>query len=320
MNSRNRFIAKVVIAIGGSLAAVGCGSAGPKDYVPRAERFSFVGVAAKVETVAPTSGPAFTTTSPVADGRTITVATFNLSESKNPTLLAEDIGLMPPVDVWIFQEVGLPAPGQPIEPAIEKLKAILPPGGWNAIAIRMNPADGSTKAKPRWEGQAIVSRFPLGEPQQWRLEASGPKRRRALVAPVETPVGTVQIANTDHEASFLDPGFGSRKQVTGLVSQLQRGKAERAIVGGDFNSAGNAFRFRTSTADVRTIDQSMAAAKFEPLPHRPQADAAPTYKLLFAAVQLDHLYSRGLECVEWDSPVVKGSAHRAVWAKYKVKE
>jgi endonuclease/exonuclease/phosphatase family metal-dependent hydrolase len=319
MISRTQFFATLFFAIGGSLGVVGCGSAGPKDYVPRTEAFSLTGAAPVVEAVSAATRPAHTTTMPTSTGATVTVATFNLSELKNPALLAEDIGLMPPVDIWIFQEVALPEPGQPIEPAIDKLKSVLPSGDWNAIAIRMNPADNNKKDKG-WEGQAIVSRFPIGEPQQWRLEASGPKRRRALVAPVETPIGTIQVVNTDHEASFLDPSYGNQKQVAGLVSQLQRSKAPLAVVGGDFNSAGNAFRFRTSTADVQKIDSSMATAKFEPLPNRPEAEAAPTYKFMFANVQLDHLYSRGLECVEWDSPVVNGSSHRAVWAKYRVKE
>jgi endonuclease/exonuclease/phosphatase (EEP) superfamily protein YafD len=62
----------------------------------------------------------------------------------------------------------------------------------------------------------------------------------------------------------------------------------------------------------------MAGAGFKPLPERPNAEAAPTYKFLFAGVQLDHLFSRALECEEWDSPVVSGSSHRAVWARYKV--
>ena len=290
-----RFVALMVL----SAFVIGCGSAGPKDYVPVAERFTLDGD--KVEPKNPAE---------------LTVCTFNLSEMKTPQLLAEDVRLMPTVDVWILQEVPLPPPGEPLQPTVDKLRALLPAGEWHGVVARMNPADD--KKQLGWEGQATLSRFPIGEAQLWRLEASGPKRRRALVAPVESPIGSLQVVNTDHEASFLDPGDGSSKQVTGLISQLRRGGNGPAVVGGDFNSAGNAFRMRTSTKDVDRIINAMASANFVPLPERPDAEAAPTYKFWFAGVQLDHLFSRGLECVEWDSPVTSGSKHRAVWARYKL--
>jgi endonuclease/exonuclease/phosphatase (EEP) superfamily protein YafD len=181
----------------------------------------------------------------------------------------------------------------------------------------MNPADSNES----WEGQATLSRLPIvGDAQLWRLETSGPKRRRALVVSVETSLGRVDIVNTDHEMSFLDPTQGSRKQVTGLISHLRRHEAPLMVVGGDFNSAGNAFRMQTSTRDVNRIVDAMAAADFKPLPARADAEAAPTYKFLFAGVQLDHLFSRGLECTDWDSPITAGSDHRAVWARYEVKQ
>lgn len=278
---------------------MGCGSEGPKDYVPKAEPFTLDG-----DKVAP------------AEATTLTVATFNVNEMRTPQLLAEDVRLMPPVDVWILQDVPLPAPGEPLEPTLDKLRAMLPPGQWYGVAARMNPADD--KKQKGWEGQATLSRTPVGEAQLWRLEASGPKRRRALVAPVETTAGPLQVINTDHEASFLDPTDGNRKQVSGLISQLRRTGDGPAVVGGDFSSAGNAFRMRTSTKDVDLIINQMASAHFVPLPERPDAEAAPTYKFWSAGVQLDHLFSRALECAEWDSPVASGSSHRAVWAKYKL--
>lgn len=284
--------------LGLTILSVGCGSSGPKDYVPKAERFSLDGKAV-----------------PAQEG-TLTVATFNLHGMATPQLLAEDVRQMPAVDVWIFQEVSLSAPGSPVEPTLDKLRALLPEGQWDGVVARVNPDDAGVA----WEGQAILSRLPLGPADLWSFETSGPKRRRALVSTVQTSIGPVQIVNTDHEMSFLDPTYGSRKQVDGLVAKLRRSKEMPTIVGGDFNSAGNAFRMRTSTRDVDQIIDQMASAGFDPLPDRPNAVAAPTYKFLFAGVQLDHLFSRGLECVEWESPVANGSDHRAVWARYNLKQ
>ncbi len=279
-------------------AAVGCGSRGPRDYVPTAERFTLRG-----ERV------------PQND-QTLTVATFNLRGMSMPQLLAEDLRQLPAIDVWLFQEVPVPPLGEPLQPTIDKLRALLPVGDWQGVVARMNPDDVDGNG---WEGQATLSRLPIsGDAQLWPLETSGPKRRRALSVIVETSVGLVQIVNTDHEVSFLDPTYGNQKQTSSLVARLRRNAEQPAIVGGDFNSAGNAFRWRTSTKDVSQIVDELDGAGFSPLPDRANAQAAPTYKLLFAGVQIDHLFSRKLDCLEWESPVASGSDHRPVWARYRL--
>jgi endonuclease/exonuclease/phosphatase family metal-dependent hydrolase len=273
--------------------AGGCASA-DKSYIPALETFHL-------------SGDAVASADPE-----LTVATFNLHGMDNLEGLKADIQSVPPVQVWLLQEVAFPAPGHDLSDSVAKLRKILPAGEWYGLAVRLNQADKG----PHWEGQAIVSRYPLRDGQVWALETSGPKRRRALAAQVDSPMGQISIVDTDHEMSFLDPVYGSRRQVSDLIDRLAADENPLAIVGGDFNSAGNAFRAKTSAANVAEICKRLATVGFAPLPDR--SPEASTYRWLFAGVQLDHLFSRGLNCTTWSSPPSVGSDHRCVWGKYVV--
>jgi endonuclease/exonuclease/phosphatase family metal-dependent hydrolase len=267
----------------------GCSSGGDKNFVPTLETFHL-------------SGPAVQ-----SESAELTLATFNVHQMQNPDGLKADMQAVPAVQIWLLQEVAVPQPGQDLTATVGKLRSILPQGQWYGALVRVNP----TAKGAAWDGQAIVSRYPLHDGQVWPLEASGPKRRRALKVDVDSPLGTITVVNTDHEMSFLDPVYGNRMQVNDLIDRLAADPSRLAIVGGDFNSAGNAFRIKTSAANVAEIARRLAEVGFHALPER--SAESSTFRWMFAGVQLDHLFSRGLQCAMWYSPPSAGSDHRGVW-------
>jgi endonuclease/exonuclease/phosphatase family metal-dependent hydrolase len=240
----------------------------------------------------------------VRDADSLTVATYNVHGLRNRAGVRRDLAALDDVLVWCLQEV--PYAGD------RELESILPPGAWHVAVIPVN-----RDAKRRqWESQVIASRFPIGRVGVWPLDDRGAKRRVALAAQIDVGGRTVRVVNTDHEPSMLAWRDGNTLQAQRLAERVRTCSEEFVIVAGDFNCAGNLFRLRGNTANVRHVDHTLAGAGLTPL-----ATTEPTFRSGLLRSRLDRIYARGMQPVAGAiASASRGSDHFPVWGRFAFRD
>ena len=223
----------------------------------------------------------------------LTAATYNLRGLSAPQKLRDDFRLLASVDIWAFQEVNVDADG------LAPLAELLPPGPWWGVGAVVNGT----------EAQAIVSRWPITAATVWPLKSTGPKRRAALVATVDAPGGPVAVVCVDVGPTWLDPAAGGDLAAASLVARLREELPDGpAVVMGDFNTAGNLWRLRSSGADARRLRKVMASVGF--FPCEAASGGAITYRGGLLRLTLDHAFARGLTVLDAaPSRRARGSDH-----------
>ena len=236
----------------------------------------------------------------VHDAASLTVATYNVHGLRNCAGVRRDLAALDDVLVWCQQEVPH-ADGREIE-------SILPPGAWHVAAIPVNP----DPKRHAWEAQVIASRFPIERVDVWPLDDRGAKRRVALAAQIDVGGHPVLVVNTDHEPSMLAWRDGNTLQARQLAERVRACGSEIVIVAGDFNCAGNLFRLRGNTANVRHVDHTLAGAGLTPL-----ATSGPTFRSGLLRSRLDRIYARGLNLIGGAvAASSRGSDHFPVWGRF----
>lgn len=211
------------------------------------------------------------------------------------------------LDVLLLQEVG----GESMdgEAFVRTLSHRL--GMWFAYAPATAFPDGQL------QGLAIVSRYPLRDIRvqpltfhrlllRWRC-------RIALAATAQTPLGAVRVINL-----HLDTRINSGSRVEQLMSALEAVGpfAGPRIVGGDFNTA-NIGWIQTiwpvpfGQRQSKAVRMSLAREGFE----TPFVDGPPTYRRFPFSFQLDWLYLKGLQDLDWGVDAVPFSDHHGIWSR-----
>ena len=247
----------------------------------------------------------------------LVVGTFNVRWLDDRAGVRRAVAALPRVNVWCFQEVRVR--GDDAAAVAAALGPVLPPGRWHVAAARVNRLReiGSRD----WEAQAVVSRFPIDDARGWALDASGAKRRVALVAQIDVGGRAVCVVNTDHEPSFFSGRDGNRRQVGRLAARLGQwlggGEADGCVVvAGDFNCAGNLWRGYGNAGHVVRVDRALAPLGLRPA--APPARAA-TFSAWPLWLRLDRVYARGARVTR--SGVGRpggGSDHAPVWCALEV--
>jgi endonuclease/exonuclease/phosphatase family metal-dependent hydrolase len=239
---------------------------------------------------------------------TLKVATYNLNHLENLAGLREDIARVD-ADVWFFQELRI-APQSDGE-APQSLRQLLPPGAWNVVIVRVNRLHETGDEQSDTEAQAIATRLPILRSEVWPLERGKDRslRRRCALA-VRAQIGgrEVLLVNADLAPEYLAfEGDGRERYLKSLLHQLPAADDAPAIIGGDFNTCGNLWRFRSSRSDALVAHSFMSQAGFTPALDR----ADPTFSVGIIDGRLDDLYVRGCDAtnaaVDHKS---RGSDHR----------
>jgi endonuclease/exonuclease/phosphatase family metal-dependent hydrolase len=241
----------------------------------------------------------------------LTLGTYNVHGLSDVQALHDDLEALSFVNVWAFQEVKARLDGQgatdsaQVPPElIHNFTAILPSGTWYGVYVPLNQRDGL------WEGQAIVSRWPIAKVDVWPLERTGRKRRIALCAWLDTPLGNIPFINTDHETAWAGIGPDDRaKQVASLVLKLTRETPPAGIVVGDFNTSGD-WLGMGAKREIAALVESMDKAGF--IPARPDPDAI-TFHAGLLDLSLDHVFLKNMSCDHQEIYRGKGSDHFPVW-------
>ena len=260
------------------------------------------------------------------DGGALVVGTFNVRWLDDRAGVRRAVAALPRVNVWCFQEVRVR--GDDTAAVVAALGPVLPAGRWHVAAARVNRL--REIGSDDWEAQAVVSRFPIEAAGGWPLDASGAKRRMALVAQLDVGGRAVCVVNTDHEPSFFSGRDGNRRQVGRLVERLEGWVAEEpagdttaaagrcVVVAGDFNCAGNLWRGYGNGEHVVRVDRALAPLGLRPA--APRARAA-TFNAWPLWLRLDRVYVRGARVTRSGvGRVGGGSDHVPVWCALEVGE
>jgi endonuclease/exonuclease/phosphatase family metal-dependent hydrolase len=242
----------------------------------------------------------------------LTFGTYNVQGLSSVRRLKEDLAALSFVNAWSFQEVEADVEGaveqaDKVTPELrQRFNDIMPEGSWYGVYVPLNGRGGT------WEGQAIVSRWPIVRAEVWPLEATGGKRRVALCAWLDTPAGTVRLVNTAHEAGSTGIGPEDRaKQVSGLVENLTKERASMTIVAGDFNTSGG-WLGRGARGEIATLQEWMDKAGFAQVSsgrNETTFHAWPWY------LSMDHIFLRDMACVEGGVYQGRASDHYPVWCR-----
>lgn len=289
-------LAAIALALG-----AGCGLeiGPPGEWIPAA---SIAG-----ELAAESGAPPRPLAAPEARVATLRVVTYNVHLGGDPRALAEELradAALARADVFLLQEEeAYPTEG---ESRTRQVAALLDLG-WSYVPARVK--GGGT------HGLAILSRYPILEPQVMTLPATEDWKRRIAVR--------AEIAVGDRRLTVVDLHLETRINVTDRILQIRPAVLDlpdEAIVGGDMNT--NPFVWEEGevplvpTAQVVDTDQApilddyMRAIGFD----TPAAGVGPTHRVLGIESRLDAIYTRGLEVT--DAQVARGlttSDHWPVW-------
>ena len=242
----------------------------------------------------------------------LTFGTYNVQGLSSVRRLREDLAALSFVNAWSFQEVEADVEGaveqsERVPPELrQRFSDILPEGSWYGVYLPLNGRGGT------WEGQAIVSRWPIVQAEVWPLEATGRKRRVALVAWLDTPAGIVRLVNTAHETAMTGIGPEDRaKQVSSLVENLTKDRASLAIVAGDFSTSGN-WIGSGARGEIATLSEWMDKAGFVQVS---SGRNETTYHAWPWYLSRDHIFLRDMACVEGGVYPGRASDHYPVWCR-----
>ncbi|MHC4556652.1 MAG: endonuclease/exonuclease/phosphatase family protein [Planctomycetota bacterium] len=259
----------------------------------------------------------------------LAVATYNVQGLRNIDGLRDNFEKLNNIQVWAFQEINV-AVGGATSRSLQKrralpafLKETFPEPDWHNIFIAPNPV--SSRDSSTYEGQAIVSKFPIHSYKAVPLRATLPKKRFALACCIQIGSKRVLVINTDHEVGFLRVGPGDRqKQIDDLLSYLGReeiGEPDGIVVLGDFNTSGDRWRARGiwPYQEVALLNKCMGTGGLQSLPDVPIDFRTHKYtrKYFSLYTHLDHIFYRDIECIEWGTMShFHGSDHNSLWAKF----
>jgi endonuclease/exonuclease/phosphatase family metal-dependent hydrolase len=232
-------------------------------------------------------------------GPQITVLTLNLAKVTEVDQIARELR---PADIYLFQEVVRTSGDRPsvAEDIARKL-------GWN---VQFGAAvSGATES-----GIAVVSRFPLRDPQVYKIAPVNlifRSRQRALLAvTAETPAGPVRIV-----CAHLDTRINPADRLRELGPAIEDGKRFNGpvLIGGDFNT--NDMQWVSHIVPVpwpgwqaARVRDLMAQNGY----HTPFTNRRATFDHL--GMQLDWIFLRNLAATRADIVPMGFSDHHALVA------
>jgi endonuclease/exonuclease/phosphatase (EEP) superfamily protein YafD len=247
--------------------------------------------------------------------RTIRVVTYNLQGCREIEKLREDLAALDG-DILLLQELRLPASATDAAARRQAVVPLLPPpqAQWHLATAAVNPIDRSSGDA---EAQVIASRYPLNRAEISPLAPESRRRRYALAATISVGGREILVVNTDHEPGYFGLVPTQDRHLARLAETLDARNDPIVIVGGDFNTCGNLWRLRTTTADARRASHVMRTIGFEP----GVATAYHSFGRWPMQMCLDHLFVRGAGVIEGStSESARGSDHRPVWARVQLND
>ena len=244
----------------------------------------------------------------------LTAASYNLNRLADRERIRADLAARGDVDIWCFQEMPFDEHAFDGEGtgARSLLEGLLPSGRWYTVTIRVNRL--SESISNAWEAQVIASRYPMDGIEVWELDASGPKRRAALIARLAVAGRTLLVVNTDHEPSFLACRNGNARQAAQLRSRLVLAPEQHVLVAGDFNCSGRLLGGYGNSAHIQRLDRMFADAGMVAV----DLDKA-TFRAWPLSLRLDRIYVRGLEVIQSKvDNTCSGSDHLPVWCRVQL--
>ena len=155
-------------------------------------------------------------------------------------------------------------------------------------------------------GNAVISRWPLGDPRDVLLPHMAPvdgHPRHATTASIDVEGRTVTAYSVHTETPQLR--LARRvEQFDGVADDARQRGGAHVVVGGDFNTV--------TERGVRALVRSMAAADLE----RVSGVGLTSYRRFGRNLPLDHLFAGGFDRV--DAGVVsttEASDHRPIWVE-----
>jgi len=171
------------------------------------------------------------------------------------------------------------------------------------------------------QGLAILSRHPLSDvrviPLEYHRLRFKSRCRIGLAVTVATPTGPVRVVNV-----HLDTRINSKErlaQLEPLVRALALADGPR-IIGGDFNTMD--IRWWRTMWPFPLVEHQAAAVRTHLKEHgfqTPFPDGQPTLKFLGLPIQLDWLYLKELDALDWSVDDVPFSDHRGVWTRVRLR-
>ncbi|MBI1899392.1 MAG: endonuclease/exonuclease/phosphatase family protein [Acidobacteria bacterium] len=243
----------------------------------------------------------------VPDG--LQIVSLNLMRQTDPQVIARELQANPRLrnsDVLLLQEV------------------VQPEGADSVAHLLAREMDRHVLFAPAFvlragvnEGLAIVSRYPLRDPGVLRLKANHlrfhTRKRIALSATAETPLGAVRIFNT-----HLDNRINSDAKVEQLAPVLEAASAFEGprLIGGDLNT-GNLY-WLANVVPVPLLQGQAGAVARQMAEHgfaTPFVSTGATYDLL--GLRLDWLYVRDMRSVRSGIEPLDFSDHHAIWTVFQ---
>jgi endonuclease/exonuclease/phosphatase family metal-dependent hydrolase len=234
----------------------------------------------------------------------LAVVSLNVAKSMDIERMASELTSTPRVaeaDVYLLQEVAREGSDPS---AAEQLAARL-----RLYVVFGSPESGSTGS-----GLAILSRYPLTEPREFRLKENNvifrSRKRMALGATVAAPFGPVRIFNT-HLDTRVNPGARCA-QLEPIVSEAEVFQGPK-VVGGDLNT--NPARWISHLIPIPFLRQSgpvhrmMARLGYS----TPFLTTGPTHDLL--GMQLDWIYVKDARTLSAAVEPIAFSDHHAIWTQ-----
>lgn len=204
--------------------------------------------------------------------------------------------------IYLLQEVTGETPT-----SSKAIQALLPLANYEAVFR------GATELSPgRWDGLAILSRYPLRDVRMLPLPANNFRFRNrgriALIAIAETPVGDVLVANTHLDSRINLPA--RLRQLEPVLREVEA-SALPAIIGGDLNTNPHRWLFHLvpvpySQLQSRGLQQHMEERGLQSV----VKEWKPTHDWL--SMRLDWIFVRHLIPASTRVEPLKHSDHHAV--------
>jgi len=163
-------------------------------------------------------------------------------------------------------------------------------------------------------GNAILSRWPLVEPELVLLPHHGPfaGTQRVLTAAVALVASDTVLVASVHTSTVVTPHDQRISQIETIIEHLRRSRW-RVIVGGDFNTA--------LDNDVATLRDRFRRAGFRPARLPPESTVRKKPGFFFAGrIVLDHIFCRGFQVAGTGIVTnARASDHFPIWAVLRMR-
>jgi endonuclease/exonuclease/phosphatase family metal-dependent hydrolase len=235
----------------------------------------------------------------------LTVVSLNMAKETRPDRILADLRrstFFSNADMWILQEAMKTVP--------EVARALQ----LNYVYAPSDVLDDSSVS-----GLAILSRFPIEDPERIRLPRYNlrfhTRCRSALSASIQSPSGPVQLVNV-----HLDTRITQEQRLNQIAPLIQAKTVSPAplIVGGDFNTANvrwmwNVLPIPYAQDHAQAMRDMFATHGFD----SPLDGVRTTFKLLGLPLHLDWMFLKHLKTVSSGVENIDFSDHNAVWLSVK---